>query len=139
MTGDGIVGWAWLVIGLLAVAMVREGSVTVPTPEVGAVDRLRARPIELKTATVRELRRLPGIGNRRAVQISRARWAHDPVKGVLELDDLPGIGPMTRARVESALLGRETPRGNFGSALELAGPPAPEDSAPLLQRELARR
>ena len=124
LTGDGIVGWLWLVIGLLAVAMAREGAVTEPPTEIGAAEGLTARPIDLKTATVRELRGLPGIGNRRAVQISRARWEHDPETGVLELDDLPGIGPITRARVEKALVRKDPPSRGSGSPLELVGRPA---------------
>src|SRR5688572_31403044 len=47
----------------------------------------------------RELRQLPGVGEGRARAIAVARWLHDRRAPPLEPDDVPGIGPVTEARI----------------------------------------
>ncbi|MCA8980157.1 MAG: hypothetical protein H6831_08650 [Planctomycetes bacterium] len=54
----------------------------------------------------RELRRYPGIGPRRALAIVDYRWEHGDD---FELEDVPGIGPLTAAGVRAAM--RRDPAG----------------------------
>jgi transposase len=51
----------------------------------------------------RELRRLPGLGQVRALAYARARWQNDPALGPLALEAVPGIGPETARRVAAEL------------------------------------
>lgn len=53
--------------------------------------------VSLAAATVEELDELPGIGPVTAQKIVDWRTAHGPFRSVDELDDVPGIGP---ARIE---------------------------------------
>jgi competence protein ComEA len=53
--------------------------------------------ISLAVATVEQLDELPGIGPVTAQKIVDWRSAHGPFRSVEDLDDVPGIGP---ARVE---------------------------------------
>jgi len=50
-------------------------------------------------ACARELRRLPGIGPRRAQAIVRHRWEHGRD---FDLEEIRGIGPRTAAAVRAA-------------------------------------
>jgi hypothetical protein len=47
----------------------------------------------------RELRRLPGIGQTRALSIARARWERSETEDGADLARAPGIGPETRRRI----------------------------------------
>ncbi|MEE3002132.1 MAG: helix-hairpin-helix domain-containing protein [Planctomycetota bacterium] len=61
--------------------------------------------VDLATATGSELRLLPGIGRSRSRAIMEARSACGGCSLVDQLDQVPGIGPVTAARlVESGLL-----------------------------------
>ena len=53
---------------------------------------LPGEKIDLNTADVYELQRLPGIGEQRAEDIVNYREAHGPFQTVDELDEVPGIG-----------------------------------------------
>jgi hypothetical protein len=97
--------WAWLVVGALAVPALRPRE-RPPTIAPGLLAELERRPSNLTTAGVRALRRLPAIGDRRAVALVRARWSHDPRTGPLLLRDVYGIGPVTVGRVASAMARR---------------------------------
>ncbi|MEE9206928.1 MAG: ComEA family DNA-binding protein [Gemmatimonadota bacterium] len=55
--------------------------------------------IDPNTATLEELRRLPGIGPARAAAILRERSDGGPFSGAEGLDRVPGIGPATAARL----------------------------------------
>ncbi len=61
--------------------------------------------LDPRRMNARELRRLPGIGRVRAEAIVLAREQHSG-PGSLSWDDIRGIGPITRARVELWLQGR---------------------------------
>ena len=52
-------------------------------------------PLDLDRSAVRELRRLPRIGQKRALDIVRSRWEHGPLGGVDALERIQGIGPQT--------------------------------------------
>jgi DNA uptake protein ComE-like DNA-binding protein len=54
---------------------------------------------ETAAPCARELRRWPGIGPRRAQAIVEHRWIHGPD---FELEDVPGIGPLTARAVRAA-------------------------------------
>jgi hypothetical protein len=57
-------------------------------------------PLDLATASPRELRRLPGIGPRRALAIADLRWERGPG---FALQDVNGIGPRIEAGILAAL------------------------------------
>lgn len=59
--------------------------------------------LTLATASACELRRLPGIGETRALEIVRARWRLRGSDERFELASLPGIGEATARRVAEAL------------------------------------
>lgn len=61
-------------------------------------------PFEPRTAAPRELRRLPGIGESRAIAIARLRWQRGGEP--LFLGDVPGIGESTVAEVRAWLEAR---------------------------------
>ena len=54
---------------------------------------LPGEKINLHTADQYDLRRLPGIGEKRAQDIVDYREAHGPFQSVDELDNVSGIGP----------------------------------------------
>lgn len=56
---------------------------------------LEGEVIDLNTASVHDLERLPGIGEKRAQDIVAYRQAHGPFSGVDELDQVSGIGEAT--------------------------------------------
>lgn len=52
-------------------------------------------PSELESAPARELRRLPRIGQQRALDIVRWRWEHEEPLTLESLESIHGIGPQT--------------------------------------------
>jgi competence protein ComEA len=60
-------------------------------------------PPRLSSASPRELRALPGIGETRALAIARSRHALGPLTSPDELERIRGIGPATVERVRAAL------------------------------------
>jgi competence protein ComEA len=71
----------------------------------GAVAASPSGPVSLSVATAEQLDELPGIGPVTAQKIVDWRTAHGPFASVDALDDVPGIGP---ARIEQ-LRGLVTP------------------------------
>jgi hypothetical protein len=73
-----------------------------PGPPLAA--ELRAGPgeVDLARSPPRVLRRLPGVGRKRALEIARLRWERPP-GSPLELQEVHGIGPKTEARVREWL------------------------------------
>jgi hypothetical protein len=59
--------------------------------------------LNLERAGPRELRRLPGIGDQRALALARARWQSGAPAVFSDLDAQPGIGPITAGRVAAWL------------------------------------
>ena len=71
-----------------------------PAGTPAALGRARRRPgakVSLASATVEQLDELPGIGPVTAQKIVDWRTTHGPFRSVDDLDDVPGIGP---ARIE---------------------------------------
>jgi competence protein ComEA len=98
----------WLVIGLLAAAIVVAGwlrarRVLVPAPDEGRPPPTRpAWPdmrIDVNTAPVAELDLLPGVGPRLAERIVADRQAHGPFVTVDELSRVRGVGERLVDRV----------------------------------------
>jgi competence protein ComEA len=56
-------------------------------------------PVSLSAATVAQLDELPGIGPATAARIVAYRESNGPFTAVEELDDVPGIGPATVERL----------------------------------------
>jgi transposase len=70
----------------------------------------------LKRGAVRELRALAGLGPKRAQALVKARTAEG---GLPPLEEIPGIGALTAARV----------RASLGSRPKCAEPPSPNQRA----------
>jgi len=84
--------WATgLGLGILAAALVPARTPDPPAPRPGAPD--------LAHASARELRAVPGLGERRALALVDARWRRGPGDPPLFLGDVPGIGPASEAAV----------------------------------------
>ena len=61
----------------------------------GGFGAASGRKLSLATATAEELDELPGVGPVTAQQILDYRSAHGPFRSVEDLDAVPGIGPAT--------------------------------------------
>ena len=92
---------AYLALSLVLEAGSRVGSAPPPEPDLAELG-LEAL-LDPRRMDARQLRRLPGIGRVRAEAIVRAREAHPLSSAPLRWDDLRGIGPITRARIEAWL------------------------------------
>jgi hypothetical protein len=94
----------------------------------------RAPVFDLERMSPRDLRRLPGLGEVRALALVHDRWRRRGTNAPLDLEALPGIGPVTARLVREALeraggsgadRGRVPPR-----ALHSPAPPAATQGAP---------
>ena len=91
--------WALVLAGALAGATWRAPRPPARAPAV----RHPPAPDLLERGAARELRALPGLGERRALELVEARWRRAPGDPPLHLRDLPGVGPALEAAVRSAL------------------------------------
>lgn len=102
----GLVCGTWYLARTSAPAPYRVSTVRQPAAEEtsvpeGTADEENARPdsllpgevIDVNTADVHELQRLPGIGEKRAEDIVAWREEHGPFQAVDDLDRVSGIGP----------------------------------------------
>ena len=98
--------WALgLALGLLAAGLAGRGE--------GRRDGPGAAPggvPDLARGTARELRGVPGLGERRALALVDARWRRGPGDPPLLLGDVPGVGPAGEAAV-AAWLAAHVPDG----------------------------
>jgi hypothetical protein len=62
-----------------------------------------------REAPPRELRRLPGLGETRALAVVRARWWHPADGPPLYLSDVPGVGSATERAVREWMEGARGP------------------------------
>ncbi len=127
--GAGIVGW-------LAVALVRDALgppvARDPLAPAGASERHEAPRLE--DLSPRELRSIPGIGERRAVAIASAAWASGaraPGGGPLRVEEVHGVGPRSAERIAAWLAGHAG-SGAVGAAAVRA------DAAPEAEGALGR-
>ena len=107
--------FAFAILGVLVVASASRAER--PPPELlraAAAARTTAATLDPGRMGARELRRLPGVGERLSLAILRARRAL-PSGAPLILDDVGGIGPKTVARVD-AWLAEEAARLSVSSA-----------------------
>jgi competence protein ComEA len=86
-----------LVDGVQVLVPARAGAGAVSPAATGAAGKPSAGPVSLSSATVEELDELPGIGPITAEKIVDYRTEHGPFGAVDDLDAVPGIGP---ARLE---------------------------------------
>src|SRR5688572_31476014 len=70
----------------------------------GAVESPTLGPRALGHLSARELRALPGLGERRSLALVDARWARAPGDPPLYFGDLAGIGGVVESAVRGALL-----------------------------------
>ena len=105
--------WAWLLAGLLAALALRAARPARPPPVPPAARARWAPEDDPARMAPRELRALPGLGERRATAAAEARWRHDPAGPPLLWTDVPGLGEATAERVEAWL----AERGRAGALL----------------------
>jgi len=94
--------WALALAGWMLAAALRERSTVTerePAPPVRLV-----HPGALGHLSARELRALPGLGEKRALALVDARWERSPGDPPLLLGDLAGIGGVVESAVRAALL-----------------------------------
>ncbi len=72
----------------------------------GALQLPAASALNLNSATLSELDRLPGIGPARAAAILQEREARGPFRSVDELSRVPGLGPSAIARLRDRVVAR---------------------------------
>jgi hypothetical protein len=116
--------WVLLLVGWLATETVLDRRRAQPTAATAALEQFSDRPArpDPTRAPPRELRRLPGIGEARALAIARARWERGADGGELRLEDVPGIGPLTARNVERFLADQGwDPAGVASPALDEEG------------------
>jgi MYXO-CTERM domain-containing protein len=120
--------WAWALAGLVGFFAWREAGPVPEGPLVSAGDLERWAPRDDPARmTVRDLRRLPGVGERRATAAAQARWTHDPAAGALAWIDVTGIGEITAAGIGAWLAERGLPAST--PLMPRAPPPLPPGAA----------
>ncbi|HEX6882051.1 MAG TPA: alpha/beta fold hydrolase [Planctomycetota bacterium] len=92
--------WVGAVLAFLALATLRAGRRPVLAEEVLARARAHGVEHDPRRMSVRELRQLPGVGQRLAQVVAEARDAH---RGTAPLawEDVPGIGPKRAAEIRA--------------------------------------
>jgi len=99
--------WALVLVGWMALGAARQAGWWSPTwnareaPAV-AVDDAPEASNDIERMSARELRRLPGLGEVRALALVRDRWRRRSTGEPLDLEGLPGIGPKTAQRIREA-------------------------------------
>lgn len=81
------------------------------------VESVPTGPLDLNAATAEDLERLPRIGPALASRIVAYRAAHGAFRSVEELDEVPGVGPSTLARLHD-LVTVSSPTGNPAPLLD---------------------
>lgn len=93
--------WAWVLVGWMAAsagtAIWQRGSLERAIGDPKALVESVAIDWDLDAMSARELQALPGIGEKRAVDVVEARWQHDPADGDFDLESVRGIGEKTAA------------------------------------------
>ena len=96
--------WAWVLVGWMAAgaatAVWQRGGLERAVGDVDAVVESVDIDWDLDSMSARELRALPGIGQKRAVDLVEARWQHDPAKGDFDIESVDGIGQKTAESVQ---------------------------------------
>ncbi|TAJ15822.1 MAG: hypothetical protein EPO68_12185, partial [Planctomycetota bacterium] len=92
------IGWPGALLGAFVGASLVLELLAPPRPQLSAaaeafVAQRRAGARGLETDCARELERLPGVGEVRALAIAQARWAARGSGRALVLEEVPGIGP----------------------------------------------
>jgi hypothetical protein len=98
--------WGWSLAGFLAVALALEARPSPerpPPPAAGLLEPRAEARLEIEDMSARELRRLPGVGEKRALAIAQERWRLRGSGRALVLEDVPGIGTGTASAVRSRL------------------------------------
>jgi competence protein ComEA len=123
-----LVGFATFVFALLGAAPAVRAEAPAPAPALtAAASPVGDGTVNLNTATVAELVRLPGVGPAKAAAIAAFRVKHGPFRRIDDLDRVKGFGRRLIAKVRHhvALDGPTTFVGKPRSRKELA-PSQPE-------------
>ena len=96
--------WAERLLILLVAVLLFQALPSSPRADPPPLDELVHR-VDLNSAPWHELADLPGIGAVRAREIVRDREARGPFADVADLARVPGVGPVTVARVREFAYG----------------------------------
>lgn len=128
--------WGWVLVGWLAAGGVVAWAArsSGPAPEAQAAAQAAEMNWDLETMSPRELRTLPDIGTKRAVEIADQRWegkldepAAEATRGTgINLQRVPGIGPRTDRSVRRFIRQRRMPPGMLPHDV----PPLPRQHRP---------
>ncbi len=105
--------WSLALAGWIVAASVREGAAARERETAPRAQPLHPRALGQMSA--RELRVLPGLGEKRSLALVDARWERAPGDPPLLLGDLAGIGGVVESAVRSALLTQDALAGAVGA------------------------
>ena len=129
--------WGWVLVGWLAAGTAVAWALREETPPAEARTAAEQGELEwdLETMNPRELRTLPDIGTKRAVEIADQRWSKkldDPKTEAVETDirAIPGIGPKTDHSVRRFIHRRMGPERLYPPGLRAPRVPSRRVRAP---------
>ena len=85
-------------------AALLEDGMHIDVPGQGVPSHISAGRVDINTATAEELDALPGIGPTAAQSIIDYRLQNGPFKAIQDIQNVPGIGPATYARIKDLIM-----------------------------------
>ena len=110
--------WAWVLVGWMAAgtaaAFWHRGTLERSVGDRVELEQSHEIDWDLEQMSPREMRTLPGIGNKRALDIADAMWERPEEDGAFDMKTVPGIGEKTASTVASFLIEQKVANGPPG-------------------------